>query len=43
MSGAWAGNWLELDPLGNLTRTFGCAGGLSTRFHDLIALPDGSY
>ena len=43
MSGTWAGNWLELDPLGNLTRTFGCAGGLSTRFHDLIALPDGSY
>jgi hypothetical protein len=43
MSGAWAGNWLELDPLGNLTRTFGCVGGLSTRFHDLMALPDGSY
>jgi hypothetical protein len=43
MSGAWAGNWLELDPLGSLTRTFGCVGGLSTRFHDLIARPDGSY
>jgi len=44
MSGpAGFGKWQELDPLGNLTRTFGCAGGLPTRFHDLIALPDGSY
>jgi hypothetical protein len=37
------GKWQELDPLGNLTRAFGCADGLPTRFHDLIALPDGSY
>jgi hypothetical protein len=35
--------WVELDPLGNITRTFGCAHGLSARFHDLIASPDGSY
>jgi hypothetical protein len=35
--------WLEIDPLGNVTRTFGCAGGLPSRFHDLIAPGDGSY
>lgn len=35
--------WLELDPLGNVLRTLGCARGLQPRFHDLIALPDGSY
>ena len=35
--------WLELDPLGNVTRTLGCARGLVPRFHDLIARPDGSY
>jgi len=35
--------WLELDPLGNVTRSFGCARNLEPRFHDLIAEPDGSY
>ncbi len=35
--------WMELDFLGNITRTFGCIGGLTARFHDLIVLPDGSY
>lgn len=35
--------WLEIDPLGSITRIFGCAGGLPSRFHDLIALADGSY
>jgi hypothetical protein len=35
--------WLEIDPLGNVARTFGCAGGLPSRFHDLIAQVDGSY
>ena len=33
--------WLEVDALGNITRTFGCALGLQSRFHDLIAGPDG--
>src|SRR5207253_2282170 len=36
-------HWVEIDPLGTVTRTFGCAGGLSPRFHDLIAEPDGAY
>src|SRR5687767_8513830 len=35
--------WLEIDPAGNVTRTFGCAHGLQPRFHDLIAQQDGSY
>jgi hypothetical protein len=35
--------WLEIDPLGRVTRTLGCARELVPRFHDLIALPDGSY
>ena len=35
--------WLEIDPLGNVTRELGCARGLIARFHDLIALADGSY
>lgn len=35
--------WVEVDPLGNLTRTLGCARGLQPRFHDLLALADGSY
>lgn len=34
--------WMEIDPLGNVTRTFGCAGGLTARFHDLIAQLDRS-
>jgi hypothetical protein len=35
--------WVELDPLGNITRTFGCARGLEPRFHDLIGEPGGGY
>lgn len=38
-----AAAWVELDPLGNATRTLGCARGLDVRVHDLIARPDGSY
>jgi len=37
------GAWVEVDLLGNVTRTFGCARGLQSRFHDLIAEPNGSY
>ncbi len=37
------GLWVELDPLGGVTRTFGCARGLPARFHDLFTAPDGSY
>ena len=33
--------WLELDALGNITRTINCALGLQSRFHDLIAEPMG--
>jgi outer membrane protein assembly factor BamB len=35
--------WLEIDPLGNSTRTLSCAHGLSARPHDMIAAADGSY
>ena len=35
--------WIEIDPAGDTTRTLGCVGGLAPRFHDLIALPDGSW
>lgn len=35
--------WREMDPLGRVTRTLGCAQGLVPRFHDLVALSDGSY
>ena len=35
--------WLELDPLGNVSRELGCARDLQPRLHDLIAEPDGSY
>jgi Arylsulfotransferase (ASST) len=35
--------WVEVDALGNQTRTLGCAGGLQPRPHDLIAERDGSY
>jgi Arylsulfotransferase (ASST) len=34
---------IELDPLGNITRTLDCARGLRPRFHDLMVEPDGSY
>jgi len=37
------GQWIEVDPLGRETRTFGCARGLQPRFHDLIALSDGGF
>jgi len=35
--------WIELDPLGTVTRALGCTRGLQPRFHDMIAEPDGSY
>jgi hypothetical protein len=35
--------WLEIDPLGDVTRILGCAGGLQPRFHDLIVNPAGDY
>ena len=35
--------WVEIDPLGAVTRVLGCARGLEPRLHDLIVLPDGSY
>ena len=35
--------WVEFDPLGAVVRTFGCAGGLKARFHDVILLSDHSY
>jgi len=35
--------WVEIGPLGNVARSFGCANGLPARFHDLLAAPDGSY
>ena len=35
--------WVEYDPLGDETRRLGCADGLKSRFHDLVAEPDGSY
>jgi hypothetical protein len=36
-------SWIELDALGNMTRTFGCGSGLQPRFHDLISELDGGY
>lgn len=36
-------SWVELDPLGNVTRRLSCAGGLSPRLHDLLLEDDGSY
>jgi hypothetical protein len=36
-------SWLEIDPIGNLTRSLRCARGLQPRFHDLIIQPDGDY
>lgn len=35
--------WIEIDPLGTITRAMPCARGLQPRLHDLIGLPDGSY
>lgn len=37
------GSWVEVNPLGNFTRTLGCAGDLQSRPHDLISELDGSY
>jgi hypothetical protein len=43
----WEGSpnapWLELDAMGNVVRTIRCADGLVSRFHDVLARPDGSY
>lgn len=35
--------WMEIDPLGKVTRMLPCARGLQSRLHDLIGQPDGSY
>jgi hypothetical protein len=35
--------WVELDVLGNVTRTLSCASGLQSRPHDIILEPDGSF
>jgi hypothetical protein len=35
--------WIEIDPLGAVTRTLFCANGLQSRFHDLLLESDGSY
>jgi len=35
--------WVEIDPLGAVTRVLGCANGLEPRLHDLITEPDGAY
>ena len=35
--------WVEVDPLGNVTRTLTCAEGLQPRLHDLLAESNGSY
>ena len=37
------GRWVEVDPLGSVTRELGCARGLRPRLHDFVAAPDGSY
>ncbi|HUF66638.1 MAG TPA: arylsulfotransferase family protein [Gemmatimonadaceae bacterium] len=38
-----AAQWLEVDPLGNTTRTLGCVGGLQPRVHDFLGEADGAY
>jgi hypothetical protein len=35
--------WVEIDVLGNVTRSLGCAQNLASRPHDLIGQTDGSY
>jgi hypothetical protein len=35
--------WIEIDPMGNITRTLGCGLGLQPRPHDLIGERDGGY
>ena len=37
------GHWVEVDPLGSVTRELGCARDLQPRLHDLIGERDGSY
>jgi hypothetical protein len=37
------GPFVEIDPMGRVMRTLGCARGLRTRFHDLLVEPEGSY
>ena len=37
------GHWVEVDPLGTVTRTLGCGRGLRPRLHDLIVERSGSY
>jgi arylsulfotransferase ASST len=36
-------SWVELDAMGNITRTLGCGLGLQPRPHDLISERDGGY
>jgi hypothetical protein len=35
--------WIEIDVAGDVTRTFACANGLQTRFHDILVEADGGY
>jgi hypothetical protein len=42
-NGAPPHHWVEIDPLGNVLRTFGCARELEPRFHDLIGEVGGGY
>lgn len=35
--------WVEFDVLGDVVRSFGCADGLRSRFHDILVEPDGGY
>jgi len=37
------GQWIEIDVLGNVTRTLACARGLQPRMHDILVKEDGSY
>jgi hypothetical protein len=35
--------WIEVDVAGDVTRTFACANGRQTRFHDILVEADGGY
>ena len=37
------GHWVEVDPLGSVTRELGCGRGLQPRLHEFIGERDGSY
>jgi outer membrane protein assembly factor BamB len=37
------GTLIEIDPLGAVVRSVGCANGFSPRFHDMLMTADGSY